>query len=57
MEGRTLDVECCWNVGAGGTVTEDVEVEVGGKDTEDLEVEVVDGREGCELVLDARIVV
>lgn len=57
VKGRILDVECCWDVEAGGTITEDVETEAGGTITEDVEDEVVDGREGSELVLDARIVV
>ena len=58
MEGRIPDVvECCCETEPGCTITEDVEVGFGGTDTEDVEVEVVDGREICELVLDARIVV
>lgn len=57
VEGRIIDVECCCNAETGGTITEDVEVEDGGTDMEDVEIEVVDGREVCELVLGARIVV
>ena len=40
-----------------GSTDTDVEDEVGGTDTEDVEVEVVEGREVCELIPDARIVV